>query len=91
MTFLGQVAVGVSAAQDAGRSDVHLEIRQEEVRDCQSAAVRDSLSARSAPDFPLSPARQGAREQRQAQRLLDAQQKAAFRLPPRALQERKVE
>ena len=87
MTFLGQVAVGASAAQDAGRSDVNLEIRQEEVRDCQSAAVRDSLSAMSAPEFPVSPARQGAPEQR----LLDPQQKAAFRLPPRALQERKVE
>ena len=60
MTF--RVAAGASAAQDAGRSDVNLEIRQEEVRDCQSGAVRDSLSARSAPDFPVSPARQGARE-----------------------------
>jgi len=62
MTFLGQVAADASAAQDAGHSDVNLEIRQEEVRDCQSAEVRDSLSAMSAPDFPVSPARPGARE-----------------------------
>jgi hypothetical protein len=82
MTFLGQVAVGASAAQDAGRWDVNLEIRQEAVRDCPSAAVRDSLSAMSAQEFPVSPARQ-------AQPLQDAQQKAAFRL--RALQEGKVE
>jgi hypothetical protein len=62
MSVLGQVAVGASAAQDAGRWDVNLEIRQEGVRDCQSAAVRDSPSAMSAPDFPVSPTQQGAPE-----------------------------
>jgi hypothetical protein len=62
MSVLGQVAVGASVVQDAGRSDVNLEIRQEEVRDSQSEAVRDSQSAMSAPEFPVSPARQGAQE-----------------------------
>jgi hypothetical protein len=34
MAVLGRVAADASAAQDAGRSDANLDLRQEEVRDC---------------------------------------------------------
>ncbi len=82
MVVPGRVAVDASAARDAGRLDAILEMRQEEVRDCQSAADRDFLSAVADPELLVLPARQRVQERHRAQPPRDAWQKVVYRTVP---------
>jgi hypothetical protein len=84
MSVLAQVAVDASAALAAGRSYAFLGRRQEEVRDSPWASDRDSRSAMAAPERLLWLARRDVREQRPVQRLRDAWQTVACRMPPQA-------
>jgi hypothetical protein len=59
MAFLGQVAEGASAVQDADRSDAILWMRREGVRDCQWASDRDFLTAMAVTECLFLLARQG--------------------------------
>jgi len=80
MPVLGRVAVGASAARDAGRLDAIPGLRQGEVRDSPWASGRDFPSATAEPERPLSPEPQNDREPRRAQLPQDALPKAAYRL-----------
>src|SRR5260370_21871901 len=82
MPVLGRVAVGASAAPDAGRLGAIPGLRQEEVRDSPWASGRDFPSAMRGKERLVLPQPQNERERRGAQLPRGALPKAAYRLVP---------
>ena len=74
--------MGALAAPDAGRSDVILDSRQEEVPDCPWAVDRDCLTAMTVMEHLVLRASRAGKELRRSQQPQDASQKVACRLAP---------